>query len=143
MIREIRQHFHVQWEAKRGRATPGEDNLSSLCKEIGVCAGDGGQAELSMAEPLTCASCNRGAPRAGDLQSCGAPWSFLSPFFCFVEDPGRTRAVGSELLREGTWEPGVRLSLEAGVRGQQPRALCEGPSSSYLPGASLTYHHRM
>lgn len=106
------------------RQTPGEGNSSSLGKEISFCAGDGGQAEPSpcprawLSPSPALAAVGEGAPRAGDLQSCAAPRSFPSPFFCFAEDPGRTWAVGSELLREGTRGPGVRLSLVTNITGE-------------------------
>lgn len=38
------------------------------------------------------------------------------PFLLFCG--GLRKAVSSELLREGTWVPGVRLSLEAGISRQ-------------------------
>lgn len=94
-------------------------------------------AEPSTAKPLTCTFCHGGAPRAGGLQSCVAPHAFTG-LLLFCGEPRSTRAVHSVLLRQSRWEHGVRPSLKAGVHGQWPEGLWEGPWSKSF-GRSLCF----
>lgn len=155
MIRESRQQFHLQWEAKR-RRRPGRGRRRThllyvkkfLCR--GRKASRGGPLPASTAWPLPAlAAAGEGAPGAGDLQSCAAPRSFPGRLLPSVAEAGRTRTVGSEPLREGTWGPGVRVSLEArGVGGSgqgcgakdRGLVICQG--AFWLPSIQCHEHHR-